>query len=1192
NRVLVTKPHNKTHYELLHGRTPSIGFMRPFGCLVTILNTFDTLGKFEGKVDEGFLVGYSVNSKAFRVLNSRTHIIQDTLHVNFLENKPNVAGTGPTWLFDIDSLTKTMNYQPVTVGNQTNPSAGFQDTFDADKAGKEANLQYVLFPVWSTGSSNPQNKEGDTAFDEKEHDAEKPESAVNLSPSRSALSGEKDYMTKKKDKGKSPVECFSEYRDLNAVFEDFSEDSSNDVSAAINAVGHNYSNSSNPISAAGPSNSNSSPTHGQSSLRDTYQPLDMVEKEDIVYSNHENVGAEADFNNLETSIIVSPIPTTRIHNAHPISQITVVKALYGLHQAPRAWYETLATYLLENGFHRGQIDQTLFIKKQKGDILLVQIYVDDIIFGLQVKQKEDGIFINQDKFVAEILKKFGLTEGKSASTLIDTEKPLLKDPDGEDVDVHIYISMIGSLMYLTSSRLDIMFAFWRTVAVKSSNDVTRLQALVDKKRVVVTEAAIRDALHLDDAEGVDCLPNEEIFTELARIGKGCLGVETPLFEGMLVAREPEEQGDVEEQGNEEEQGNDDNTAEEPKTAFPEDAANDQPILSPTPLTPPTQQPQDDKVAQDLEIIKLKTRVKKLEKTNKAETLKLRRLRKVGTSQRVDTFDDTLIEDVSNKGRVIDKDEDAVKETEKVREYTADTQVKGRQADIYHIDMDHAEKVLSMQEDESEVQEAVEVVTTAKLITEVVAAISETVSAAVVIPSAIPEIIKEESSAKTPTETTYKEKGKGILVEELKPMKKKQQVELDEAYARKLQEEFNQDIDWEAAIDHVKQRAKEEPFIQRYQIEEEESRAIAFINETPAQKAAKRRKLIKEAKEAESIKQHLQLVPDEDDDVFTEATPLTRKVPVVGYQIKAIKNWAAPMMPTEVRQFLRLAGSYRRFIKGTKDFVVYCDTSLKGYGAMLIQREKVMAYASRQLKVHEENYTIHHLELGAVVFALRDLIMHESHKSKNSIHLGSDKMHQDLKLLYWWPNMKADIATYILEITSESIRDEFGYEIRLPPSNGWSKRKDYTLEDMLHACVINFRSSWDRHLPLVEFSYNNSYHASIKAAPYEALYGRKCRSPVCWSEKSYADKRTKPLEFKVGDMVLLKVSPWKGTVRFGKRGKLSPRYIWPFKILVRVGPLTYTLELPEELKGIHSTFYVLNLKNCLAKGNIVVSMDEI
>ncbi|GKD93179.1 putative ribonuclease H-like domain-containing protein [Tanacetum coccineum] len=174
---------------------------------------------------------------------------------------------------------------------------------------------------------------------------------------------------------------------------------------------------------------------------------------------------------------------------HPDKVYKVVKVLYGLHQALRAWYETLANYLLGNGFKRGKIDQALFMKKQKGDILLVQIYVDDIIFGstnkdlctgfeklmkdkfqmssigeltfflgLQVQQKEDGIFISQDKYVAEILKKFNYTDVKSASTPVDLEKPLVKDGDADDVDVHLYRSMIGSLMYLTASRPDIMFA--------------------------------------------------------------------------------------------------------------------------------------------------------------------------------------------------------------------------------------------------------------------------------------------------------------------------------------------------------------------------------------------------------------------------------------------------------------------------------------------------------------------------------------------------------------------------------------------------------------------------------------------------------------------------------------------------------------------------------------------------------------
>nr|GEY88471.1 hypothetical protein [Tanacetum cinerariifolium] len=335
---------------------------------------------------------------------------------------------------------------------------------------------------------------------------------------------------------------------------------------------------------------------------------------------------------------------------------------------------------------------------------------------------------------------------------------------------------------------------------------------------------------------------------MRRVGKGCPGVKTPLFE-------------------------------EPKTDVLENAADDQSIQSPTSLTPLPQQPQDipstsqvqspppqqqspppaqPQVAQDLEILKLKTRVKKLERANKVKTVKLRRLRKVGTSQRIESSDDTLMKD----------------------------------ADIYHIDMDHAAKVLSMQEDESEVQEAVEVVTTAKLITEVVAAVSETVSAVAVIPSAAPETIsaaaiptviapsikvaapvktavpstrrkrgvvikdpEEESSAKTPTETTSKDKGKGMSYDEIHPI---------------FEAKFNANLEFLP-------KSKE-------QIEEEESRAIATINETPAQKVAKRRKLIEKAKEAESIKQHLQIVPDEDDDVFTEATPLARKVPVVDYQI--------------------------------------------------------------------------------------------------------------------------------------------------------------------------------------------------------------------------------------------------------------------------------------------------------------------
>nr|GEY68163.1 reverse transcriptase domain-containing protein [Tanacetum cinerariifolium] len=211
--------------------------------------------------------------------------------------------------------------------------------------------------------------------------------------------------------------------------------------------------------------------------------------------------------------------------------------------------------------------------------------------------------------------------------------------------------------------------------------------------------------------------------------------------------------------------------------------------------------------------------------------------------------------------------------------------------------------------------------------------------------------------------------------------------------------------------------------------------------------------------------------------------------------------------------------------------------------------------------------------------LRALIMHESHKSKYSIHPGSDKMYQDLKKLYWWPNMKAEIS-----IKGERLNGETDETI---PKGGPS-----TLEDMQRACVMDFGKGWDTHLPLIEFSYKNSYHTSIKAAPFEALYGRKCRSPVRWAEvgdvqltgpeivrettekiiqikhrlqvlhdrqKSYANKRRKPLEFQVG---------------------------------IRVGTVAYRLKLPEKLSCVHSTFHVSNLKKCLSDKPLAISLDEI
>ncbi|GJT22085.1 putative ribonuclease H-like domain-containing protein, partial [Tanacetum coccineum] len=518
NRVLVTKPHNKKPYELLHGRSPSISFMRPFGCPVTILNTLDPLGKFDEKADEGFFVGYYINSKSFRVFNTRTRKVEENMHITFLENKPNIVGSGPDWLFDIDLLTNSMNYELVTAGNQTNKNACIKYN-----VGVVSNQQYILLPLLY---DSPQSSKDAFADDAGKKTNEEP-----------ANEGERNGQ--EKEGGASNKEGDQNVQDFRAKLDNL-----------LVQQKQGYANSTNRVSN-----------------EDTADLLNTG-----IFSgayDDEDKGAKADLNNLETTMNVSPIPITRIHKDHPKDQIIgninsatqtrrmtkifeehamkVAQALIDL-----SWIEAMQDELLQfslqkvwrlvdlpKGKHAIRTKWVYRYKKDERGIIVrnkarlvaqgytqeegidydevfapvarieairlflayasimgfivyqmdvksaflygtieEEVYVDDIIFGstkkslctkfeslmhkkfqmssmgeltfflgLQVMQRDDGIFISQEKYVDDILKKFDFSSVKTSSTPIENNNALLKDEEVEDVDVHLYRSMIGSLMF-------------------------------------------------------------------------------------------------------------------------------------------------------------------------------------------------------------------------------------------------------------------------------------------------------------------------------------------------------------------------------------------------------------------------------------------------------------------------------------------------------------------------------------------------------------------------------------------------------------------------------------------------------------------------------------------------------------------------------------------------------------------------
>nr|GEV76237.1 putative ribonuclease H-like domain-containing protein [Tanacetum cinerariifolium] len=472
NKVLVVKPHNKTPYELFYGRTPALSFMRPFGCLVTILNTLDHLGKFNSKADEGFFVGYSLSSKAFRVFNSRKRIVEEKLHIRFSENTPNVVGT------------------------QSNSFPGTKACDNAGQAKKEKEpvKDYILLPLWIDDLS-------------------------------------------------------------------FSQDP-------------------------------------KSSQDDGFQPSSDSEKkvDEDPYDDE-----EADMNNMDTTIQVIPILTTRIHKYHPLHQV-----IEDLHSTTQT--RNMSKNLEEHGFvstihqrtNHKDLQNCLFAcflsqeEPKKTDVKSAFLY------GKIEKEKQDGIFISQDKYVTEILRKYGFIEVKNAGTPMETQKPLLKDEVGKEVDVYMYRKPSTEVPQPSDPMEHVA-------------DKAVYKALDDRLVRAATNASSLEAEHdngNNNKTQSNATPNESIS-----------------------------------------QGTDSGGGPRCQEAMGDTIAQTRVLdLEKT------------KTTQALEIDSLKRRVKKLKKKQRSRTHKLKILYKVGLSARVESSNDNedLGEDASKQGREIhdiDADED-------------------------------------------------------------------------------------------------------------------------------------------------------------------------------------------------------------------------------------------------------------------------------------------------------------------------------------------------------------------------------------------------------------------------------------------------------------------------------------------------------------------------------------------------------
>nr|GEU73306.1 hypothetical protein [Tanacetum cinerariifolium] len=616
NRALVVKPHNKTLYELFRCITPALSFMRPFGCQVTILNTLDHLGKFDGKADEGYFVAYSMNSKAFRVYNIRNRRVEENLHIEFLENKPIVAGARREWLFNIDMLTKSMNYVPVITGTNSYDFAGTKDSISIRRPSMDtgSTQDYVVIPLW---------KDGSPLFD----------SSLKLSDDTGSLSS---------DDPKMPgLETIATYDDFEEVADFINLEFSIHVSPTPTT--RTYKN--HPLKQAMQEKLLMFKLQkvwilvdlpkGKKAIGIKWVFRNKKDERGIVIKNKARLVAQGhtqeegiDYDEVFTP--VARIKAIRLFLAyasfmrfmvyqmdaksdflygrieeeayvcqplefedpdHPGKVYKVVKALYGLHQALRAW-------LVKDKFQMSSMGELAFFLE------------------LQVKQKEDGTFISQYKYVIKILMKFNFSDVKSASTPVDMEKTLVKDEDDDDVDVHLYQSMIGSLLYLISSRLDI---------------ITKLMLL----------GKITTAIHVNAVE--DMGEDSEIPT---------YSHHTPTVTQPSTSSQPQQKKKFKKSKKRitkvpQLSDSTHDVADEHVTTTSNDplpSAEDRPKLTElmelcTQLQSRVLAIEPTKANQALEIGSLKRRVKKLEKKAGKKTDKLRRLYKIGSSTRVDSSED-------------------------------------------------------------------------------------------------------------------------------------------------------------------------------------------------------------------------------------------------------------------------------------------------------------------------------------------------------------------------------------------------------------------------------------------------------------------------------------------------------------------------------------------------------------------------